>query len=65
MPLSREVEAGSVAKVCGVSTRRAVLMLRAAEQREMVRWWSAECRDRNVACRRRFTAANVGKLFRA
>lgn len=42
-----------------LESRRAVLLLRAGEQREMVRWWAAECRARNAACRRRFTAAQV------
>jgi hypothetical protein len=46
-------------------TRRAVLMLRAGEQREMVRWWAAECRSRNAACRRRFTALNVAAASEA
>jgi hypothetical protein len=32
---------------------------RAAELRAAVRWWAAECRARNRACRARFTAANV------
>ncbi len=54
-----EVVAGSGA------TRRAVLMLRSGEQREMVRWWAAECRARNAACRRRFTAANVAAATEA
>jgi len=38
---------------------------RAAEQRAMVRWWAAECRQRNAACRRRFTSANVAAATEA
>jgi hypothetical protein len=37
----------------------AILRRLAGEQREMVRWWAAECRARNAACRRRFSAAHV------
>lgn len=49
----------------GLESRRAVLLLRAGEQREMVRWWAAECRARNAACRRRFTAAQVAAATEA
>jgi hypothetical protein len=49
----------------GLESRRAVLVLRAGEQREMVRWWAAECRARNAACRRRFTAAQVAAATEA
>jgi hypothetical protein len=31
----------------------------------MVRWWAAECRQRNAACRRRFSAANVAAASEA
>ncbi len=41
------------------------LQERAAEQRAMVRWWAAECRQRNAACRRRFSAANVAAATEA
>ena len=41
------------------------LLERAAEQRDMVRWWAAECRQRNAACRRRFSAANVAAASEA
>jgi hypothetical protein len=41
------------------------LLERAAEQRAMVRWWAAECRQRNAACRRRFSAANVAAASEA
>lgn len=41
------------------------LRRRAAEERAMMRWWAAECRARNAACRRRFTAAHVAAASEA
>lgn len=41
------------------------LRRRATEQRDVVRWWAAECRARNAACRARFTAANVAAATEA
>lgn len=46
-------------------TAKETLERRAAAQREMVRWWAAECRQRNAACRRRFTAANAAAATEA
>ncbi len=37
----------------------------AAGQREMVRWWAAECRQRNALCRRRCTSANLAAATEA
>lgn len=47
------------------SATRASLAARAGEQRQTLRWWAAECRQRNAACRRRFTAANVAAATQA
>lgn len=41
------------------------LQRRVAEQRAVVRWWAAECRARNAACRARFTMANVAAATQA
>ncbi len=48
-----------------IADEHARLLNLAAGQRAMVRWWAAECRQRNAICRRRFTAANVAAATEA
>jgi len=61
-PGAGPVGAGLAADEAG---RRERLLRRAGEQRALVRWWAAECRQRNAACRRRFTAAHVAAATEA